>query len=203
MENTEFLPNPGQAKIKQRAPFVYYIVNINLSFFLFFSSIVILSGCAKSPDPEVRELVASRPPTFGGLENRSYTTASSPYTLNGECEPRHYGLEISYDQINWSPLNPGCRPNGTFSFVVEVPSEIEVFIRAKTKLGYTPISKAYVRLLLPPTSPFYANVTAGAVRFPGFKMGIESTMSINFSNETLEDSDVKVFTGILGVVYSE
>lgn len=128
---------------------------------LFLATMIVVAGCAKSPKGSIEELVKTRQPTIQGQTNINFTTSSPPFTLNCECDPISYAIEWSNNQVAWNTLAGGCPANGTFTMNVTVTGFYHFYVRAKTKTGYTPTSHAFIRLLLPPVSPYFAFVSSG------------------------------------------
>lgn len=115
-------------------------------------SAVNLIACTKSPGGSVEELIKTNPPNFGGQLTKTFLSPSTTYALSGNCDPISYGVEWSYNNSTWTEFSGGC-PNGTFSLNVLFAGRKLVYVRARTKTGYTATAIATIKLLLPPTSP--------------------------------------------------
>lgn len=111
-------------------------------------------ACTKSPGGSVEELIKTGAPNFNGLLTQTFWSPSTVYLLNGNCDPIAYGTEWSYDNSTWTDFaGAGGCPNGTFSLTVNFSARKRVYVRARTKTGYTATAIATIRLQLPPTSP--------------------------------------------------
>lgn len=130
--------------IKSRWPFLGTVF-LSLNF-------VLLTACTKSPGGSVEELIKTNPPNFGGQLTKTFLSPSTSYLLSGNCDPISYGVEWSYNNSTWTEFTGGC-PAGTFSLTVVFAGRKTVYVRARTKTGYTATAIATIRLLLPPTSP--------------------------------------------------
>lgn len=111
-------------------------------------------ACTKSPGGSVEELIKTDPPMFNGQLTATFYSPSSTYLLTGSCDRISYATEWSYDNSSWTEFagQGGC-PNGTFSLSVNFSGRKRVYVRSRTKTGYTATAIATIRLLLPPTSP--------------------------------------------------
>lgn len=131
----------------------------NTKLYLVCSSFFILS-CVESPAPEVRELIPTGRPTIQGVYDISLTASSSTFTIAGTCDTKSYGIQYSTNGgSSWTDLAGGCS-TGNYTFNVIVFNQLNVLVRAKTKFSYTPNSIARLRLILPPTAPLLAFVSA-------------------------------------------
>jgi hypothetical protein len=161
--------------------------------------VYLLAACVPSSHPTSEELIKTRPPTFMGASTATFTTGTPSYILNGECDPISYGLEFSYNNLTWTTYAPGCVASA-FSIPVTSPGLRKVYVRARTKLGFTPPGVATIRLILPPTSPAFQVVSAGhgGVEEDGtstFTMGILDGIPTSTVNEKLDSN-------ITGIVYA-
>jgi hypothetical protein len=144
-------------------------------------------GCTKSPSGSVEELIKTRTPTFGGQTTAFFRTPSTTYQLNGECDPIGYALVWSLNEHSWSDVPGGCS-NGAFSITVGVIRQVKVYVRSKTKTGFTPSGVATVRLQLPPTSPVMSFVSAGNADDDlqlGTQFGMDSVTKATMNNGTV------------------
>jgi len=164
------------------------------------SAILVSTACTKSPKGSVEELIKTRQPTFNGATYRLINAPSVVYALNGECDPISYGIQYSTNaQATWSDLAGGCN-GGSFTIVLNLAAETFVYVRARTKTGYTAASLAQIRITLPATSPFLKITNAG-------KSQNNVANSLNFeagplSNETIENApNGKVKTSLLDIIY--
>jgi len=111
-------------------------------------------ACTKSPGGSVEELIKTGAPNFNGLLQQTFWSPSTVYLLTGNCDPIAYATEWSYDNSTWTEFaGAGGCPNGTFSLTVNFSARKKVYVRARTKTGYTATAIATIRLQLPPTSP--------------------------------------------------
>lgn len=177
-------------------------MNKTLNFkFRAFSVLLVLAACVKSPPGKFGELVSIRPPTFGGATDKNFTTSSFTFTLTGECDGGSLGLEYSYDQTNWQELDPGCVDNG-FSILLNPVSTLDVYVRAKTKIGYTTNSHAWVRVLHPPTNPQVAFVAAGNAT-EEFQHGTQYGLELNSTSETLSNGIMTIKNSLVDIIYDQ
>ena len=170
-----------------------------MKFVAFVCLILFTSGCTKSPPGTVEELVKTRPPTFSGQSTISIASPSNTYLLQGECDPISYGLEYSFNNSSWTQIAGGCA-NSAFQITVIFARTRKVYVRAKTKTGYTGSAVATIRLALPPTSPQLSFVNGGSADAEderGMQSGLES-LSTPFSDTT---GSVKVQSSIVDVIY--
>jgi hypothetical protein len=166
------------------------------------ATVALLGGCAKSSNPQITEIIKTKQPTFGGLVSASFTTASATFSVSGECDKISKGIEYSLDQSTWTSVAPDCA-SGTFSFNVVLQSVLNLYVRAKTKNGFTPAAHAYVRLLLPPTSPSMEAVSAGMAGQEGIR-SVSSTMSSSMTGVPMDDGSLKkMHTQLAGTVYGQ
>jgi len=159
--------------------------------------VYILSACTSSA-PTSEELIKTRQPTFLGLPTGSFTTGTPAYNLDGECDPISYGIEWSYNRVVWNTHAPGCVA-GTFSIPVIIPGLRTVYVRSRTKLGFTAPAIASIRFVLPPTAPVFQMVSSGNAATEGdgnvtFTMGVHEGKSTSTVTENLDSN-------ITGIVY--
>lgn len=159
------------------------------------------SGCVKSPENSIDELLKTNQPTFGGQTERMFTTPSTRFTLKGECDPLSYKIEYSYNEISWTEISGAC-PKGSFSIPVFVEAEIIVYVRARAKFIYTPTSVATVRLALPPSSPHFKLTNSGRSDSESVANGGQNEMGV-ISAETLRNSFNVIKTSLVDVLYDE
>lgn len=158
-------------------------------------------GCTTSPAPTVEELVKTRQPTFGGQTDRNYTTPATSFSLDGECDTTSYGLQYSFDNANWIDYPNGCA-SGTFTISFTLINRKDVYARSKTKTSYTAASHAFIRHLLPPTSPAFAFSPSNRSDEDG--TGSPATQNVLGTVHTgtqMSNGTNKVFTHIPGIVY--
>lgn len=158
-----------------------------------------LAACTSSA-PTSEELIKTRPPTFLGASFADFTTGTPAYNLSGECDPISYGIEWSYNNVVWTTHVPGCVAS---AFTIPVISNgwRNVYVRSRTKLGYTAAGRARIRLILPPTSPIFQMVSAGNGANEGdgnatFTMGVHEGKPTSTVTENLDSN-------ITGVVYAQ
>ena len=176
----------------------YFTNNLRLKIFEALA-LLTLVGCIQSSDPTSEELIKLSPPTFGGSSNQFFTTASAKYVLFGECDPRSYGIEYSFDQTNWTAIPSGCQ-DGQFDISLVISTQKIIYARAKTKKGYTDSAKATIRLALPPTSPSFQIVTAGSA-LNSDSLGIPFTMSNTMTGKPTASTHFQLQSQITGMVY--
>jgi hypothetical protein len=121
------------------------------------------TACTKSPNGSVEELIKTNPPNFQGSLIKTFWSPSTTYQLDGSCDPIAYGTEWSYNNSSWTEFaGAGGCPNGTFTLTINFSSRKIVYVRARTKTGFTATAIATVRLQLPPTSHQLNLVNASA-----------------------------------------
>jgi hypothetical protein len=167
---------------------------------LLINFVYLVSACVPSGKPTSEELIKTRPPTFMGASTASFTTGTPAYNLIGECDPISYGIEYSYNRITWTNHVPGC-VGSAFNIPVITNGLRRIYVRSKTKLGFTDSAIATLRLILPPTSPAFQVVSAGNGANEGdgnttFTMGIMDGIPTSTVTEKLD-------TNITGVVYAQ
>ena len=158
-------------------------------------------GCSATPDPSTEELIKTSVPTFSNSTERNFTTGTPQFTLDGECDPISFGLEYSYDQSNWTQISGGCK-NSKFSIQVVVNTLKKVYVRAKTKMGYTASAIASIRLVLPPASAAYAVVTSGNAVTEGAR-GAQNSMGLSMTGVPMVGASKKLNTDVTGIVYGQ
>lgn len=127
-----------------------------------FLNVLFSSACTKSPGGSVEELIKTAPPNFSGQLTANFLSPTTTYLLSGSCDPISYAIEYSLDnQVTWNTIAGGC-PNSTFAITVLFTGRKKVYIRAKTKTGYTVTAIANIRLELPPTSTFLSFVQSSS-----------------------------------------
>ncbi len=127
-----------------------------------FSIVLFSAACTKSPGGSVEELIKTVPPNFNGQLTASFLSPTTTYLLTGSCDPISYAIEYSLDnQATWNTIAGGC-PSGTFSITVLFTGRKKVYIRARTKTGFTATAIATIRLQLPPTSTFLSFVQSSS-----------------------------------------
>lgn len=120
---------------------------------IFYLISISTTGCTKSPNGSVEELIKTGPPNFQGDLIKTFWSPSNIYLLTGSCDPIAYATEWSYNNSTWTEFagSGGC-PNGTFSLTVNFGARKTVYVRARTKTGYTATAIGTIRLQLPPNS---------------------------------------------------
>jgi hypothetical protein len=165
---------------------------------LFFSVL----GCAKSSHPSINELIKTRPPTFQNRAERNYTTSSNgPFVLNGECDPISYGLQYSYDKITWTELSGGCAGK-RFSITITLSSYSHVWVRARTKKSFTSAAHAFVRMVLPPTSPAFSLAVSGHAGAAN-TAETQNSVGYSFTAVPMDNGVNQLWHDIVGIVYGE
>lgn len=163
------------------------------------TSFMILTACAPSGGPQSEEIVKTKVPTFSGLNSASFVTTTTSYVITGECDPASYGMEYKYsNEETWTTIAAGC-VNGAFTFNVVVPKQVFVYIRARTKKGWTEAAVADIRLLLAPTSPAFQVVTAGSAIDEG-ATGVQFTMGAVTGDRIVAGSR-NIDVNITGIAY--
>jgi hypothetical protein len=159
-------------------------------------------GCVKSSSPAIEELIKTRPPTFSGSTNFNGTTPSSPYLLNGECDPISYGLEYSYDNATWTDVAGGCPAGGTWSITLVFAGSQTVYARARTKNGYTSVSRAIITIVIPPNASMFSLVASGHSD-PHGGLGTQNSISHGIAGtaDPLANGAVKLHLEIPGITY--
>jgi hypothetical protein len=166
------------------------------------SGALLTVGCVKSSSPSIEELVKTRPPTFSGSTNFNGTTPSSPYLLNGECDTISFGLEYSYDNATWTDISGGCPATGTFNLTLVFAGSQTVYARARTKNGYTAVSRATITIVVPPNASQF-NLVASGNADPEGGLGTQNSLShgIAGTGSPMNNGLVKLHTEIPGVTY--
>ncbi|WP_413612343.1 hypothetical protein [Bdellovibrio sp. HCB-110] len=164
-------------------------------------SILTFASCtpASSPLPSSEELIKTEVPTFDGSENYSTTTSTTSFVLLGGCDQKSYGLEYSYDGTSWMLLMNDCA-TGRFSIHLVVRSVLNVYVRAKTKMGHTAAARATVRFVLPPTSPSFQIVSSGN-SVEDIDRKIQFTSSIAGEEGHYTSPTMNLQTGVTGITY--
>ena len=166
---------------------------------VFMTSFVILTACAPSGGPQSEEIIKTRIPSFAGLNSTSFVTSTPAFVVSGECDPISYGLEYRYSNTEtWTTIPTGC-VNGAFTFDIVVPKQVFVYVRARTKKGWTDSAIADIRLLLPPTSPTFQVVTAGSAIDEG-SAGVQFTMGV-VTGERMVAGARNMDVNVTGIVY--
>lgn len=165
-----------------------------------FSYAFINTGCTKSPGGSVEELIKTAPPMFNGSLAATFLSPTSIYNLTGSCDPISYAIEYSLDnQGTWQTLAGGC-PSSTFSISVLFSGRKKVFVRAKTKTGYTATAIATIKILLPPTSSSL-NFVAGSVSDNEDGQGTQSSTEHTFTSLSDTTGTVKLQTNVMETAY--
>jgi hypothetical protein len=159
-----------------------------------------LAGCVKSPGGSSGELVVISPPTFSGDLYKAFTTPSTAFILNATCDLKSTGIQYSYDNSSWTDFAGGCPPTAQISLNVNVFSTLDVYLRSVTISGYTKSSHAYIRLLLPPTSPFFQTASSGAAENDS-SLNKQTSMDTTFSKETLTNGIINLKTSLIDMIY--
>lgn len=161
-----------------------------------------LGGCAKtSSDPEITELVSTRAPTFGGLSSKSYVFPGTLNTISGECDPISKAIEYSFDNSTWTTIAGAC-PSSVFSVTVVSNPRKRVYVRAKTKTGYTTSATALCQLALPPTSPEVSAVVSSRSDQDG-EIGASNTLSYSFTNDSSQSAAHNAHFSVIGTTYGD
>lgn len=160
------------------------------------------AGCAKtSSEPDIQELIVTRPPTFDGLASKSYIFPGTLNTISGECDPISKAIEYSFDKTSWTTIAGGC-PASVFSVVVTANPRKRVYVRAKTKTGYTAYAAALVQLALPPTSPEVAAVVSSRSDQDG-EFGATNTLTYIFTGDSSQSASHNAHFNVIGTTYGE
>jgi hypothetical protein len=164
---------------------------------------VSLASCAKtSSDPQIEELIKTRAPTFDGLAAKTYIVPSSFNTISGECDPISKGLEYSFDNSTWVTFNSGCT-TGTFSVaVISTPRRL-LYVRAKTKTGYTSSAIATVRLAIAPSSNSVAAVISSRTDEDDGTAGVTNAIHYNFTGDSSQSAAHIADFNIIGAAYGQ
>lgn len=167
--------------------------------FVFMSLFVMLTACSPSGRPKSEELIKTRVPSFAGLNSTSFVTSTTDFVISGECDPISVGLEYQYSNTTtWTTIPTGC-VNGAFTFNIVVPKQVFVYVRARTKKGWTGSALADIRLLLPPTSPAFQVVTAGSAVDAG-SPGVQYTMGV-LTGDRMAVGTRNIDVNVTGIVY--
>lgn len=159
-----------------------------------------LAACAKtSSDPVIEELIKTRAPTFDGQASKTYIVPGTNNTITGECDPISKAIEYSFDSSTWTTIAGGC-PASTFSVDVISNPRRRVYVRAKTKTGYTSSAQALVRLALPPTSAEVAAVVSSRSDQDG-EPGATNTMGYHFTGDSSSSAAHNADFGVIGTTY--
>ncbi len=167
---------------------------------LFLHVILSTVACTKSPGGSVEELIKTAPPMFNGQLTATFYSPTTTHLLTGTCDPISYALEYSLDnQASWITYPGGC-PNATFSVTVLFSSRKKVYVRAKTKTGYTATAIATIRLLLPPTSPVLNFVQSSSSDMEDGR-GSQSAIEHTFTSLSDTNGMVKIQTSVVDSAY--
>jgi hypothetical protein len=158
-------------------------------------------ACTPSENPMSEDLIKTSIPQFSGGQSASFTTTTAAFTLYGDCDPISKGLEWSYDQKTWKPIDGGCN-NGAFQLNIVVAKTKNVYVRATTKMGYTPAAVAFVRFVLPPTTAAFQVVSAGTA-IESDEPGIQFTMSGTSTSTDMESPSARLDLHMTGLVYAD
>lgn len=163
---------------------------------------VSLASCAKtSSDPQIEELIKTRAPTFDGQAAKTYIVPGTFNTITGECDPISKGLEYSFDASNWTTFVSGCA-SGSFSVaVISAPRRL-LYVRAKTKTGYTSTAVATVRIAVPPTSPVVAAVLSSRTDEDGERGGTNA-FTYSFTGDASQNGAHTANFNIIGTAYGQ
>jgi hypothetical protein len=171
-------------------------VNFYLGFLLFF-----VAACAKSGAPHVQELIKAGQPTIQGSKDIRLTTPTPVYVLNGECDSNAYGLQYSHNQSTWMDVPGDCK-KGKFRLQLIIEGTIDVYLRAKSKTSFSPTTKVSIRLVLPPTSPFFSFASSGVTpRTQRSRPTMQNTMSSLMTGEPMTGAGIELDSQIIGVIY--
>jgi hypothetical protein len=163
------------------------------------SFVILTTACAPSGSPKSEEIIKTRAPSFSGLNSASFVTSTSAFIISGECDPISYGLEYRFSiSETWTSIPTGC-VNGAFTFNIVVPKQVFVYVRARTKKGWTESAIADIRLLLAPTSPAFQVVTAGSAIDDG-STGVQFTMGV-VTGERMVAGAQNIDVNVTGIVY--
>lgn len=170
---------------------------IGITAFLF------TTGCTKSPGGSVEELIKTNPPNFGGLLTKTFLAPSTTYQLDGSCDPISYATQWSYDNSNWTDFSGagGC-PNGTFTLTVNFASKKKVYVRSRTKTGYTATAIATIKLQLAPTSPHF-NLANGSNSDSEEGSGMQSSMEAMATAISASNGTVKIQSSGVDAAYAQ
>jgi hypothetical protein len=157
-------------------------------------------NCAKSPDPNVEEIIKISSPTFSnGLTQGTFLSASKTLNLRGSCDKKATLTEYSYDNKNWTKLD--C-VGGRFQITLLLLPRVILYARSKGKFNYSPVSKAIVRFVPPETAPTLTLVTSSKSDNSDDRgRGTQNVISHNFSGEILTDNVMYVQTMLPRMVY--
>ncbi|MEK2645802.1 hypothetical protein [Bdellovibrio sp. BCCA] len=173
----------------------YLILNNGVAAFL----TITLAACSPSPSPSSEELIKTSVPTFDGSDNYSTTTPTTKFVLVGTCDTKSYGLEYSFDGSSWQRLADNCA-SGRFTVHLIVRGLLDIYVRAKTKMGHTAAAKARIRFVLPATSASFQVVSsANAIEDTSGK--VQFTSSIAGTDGHFSSPTMNLQTGITGIVY--
>jgi hypothetical protein len=170
---------------------------------LWFAVFFFSTGCTKSPGGSVEELIKTNPPNFGGLLTKTFLSPSTTYQLDGNCDPISYATQWSYDNSNWTDFSGagGC-PNGTFTLTVNFAGRKKVYVRSKTKTGYTATAIATIKLLLPPTSP-HLNLVNGSSSDNEDNRGMQSSIESMATAISATNGTVKIQSSGVDAAYAQ
>lgn len=160
------------------------------------------ASCAKtSSDPQIEELIKTRAPTFQGQAAKTYIVPGTFNTISGECDPISKGLEYSFNNSAWTTFVSGC-VSGDFSVnVISTPRRL-LYVRAKTKTGYTSTAVATVRLALPPTSDMVAAVVSSRTDEEEATTGTNA-ITYSFSSDASQSASHIGNFNVIGTTYGQ
>jgi hypothetical protein len=175
----------------------------SILLFIFFV-LLNLSACAASPGPSVQDLVKIKTPTFSGSIDKSFTTPSQIFTLNGECDKLSHAIEYAIGSGGYKQIAPDCL-NGTFSIpLVLIGGKTTILVRAKGKFSYSGSATAQIRFLLPPTAPYETMVQSSASDNSDLNgRGTQNVMELNLTGESSTSSANRMDFNLPGVVYAQ
>ena len=176
----------------------------SVHLFFIITLILFTTSCTKSPDPDVTDLIKVRTPTFTGLTSRNFTSASTTFTLAGECDPISRGLDWSRDGTTWTQFATDCA-SGTFSTNITLTSgQSHIRVRAKGKFSNSASASAHVRFLLPPTEPSVEFVQSSASdNSDNVGRGVQSSMNLVTDGIVITGPTKTVTTSVPGAVYGQ
>jgi hypothetical protein len=162
--------------------------------------LVLFSACAPSPKPQVSPIEDIAAPTFDGANLKRLTVSTQHFTVGGTCDAKADGLQYSLDKSTWKDLSGGCPSSGLFSISASVTRTLTLFVRAKSKSGFTAAAEAEVTFTPPPTASsltFVAASSSSDDKLPN----VISAMGHSITGAPLSNNVITVNSYLPGMIY--
>ena len=168
-----------------------------LAFVTFF-----VTACTQSSSPTVEDLIKVDAPTVEGLQQKSYTTSSITFTVQGTCDMQASLTEYSVDSgSTWTTITCAASHYSVTVSMAEVVVAVQV--RSRGKFTYTSAAEADLKLVMAPTSNEVAFVQSSASHKSDFiKTGTQNAIMSNFTTATITDGTVNIDSGVVEAAYA-